>query len=55
MRAGVFDRPDKATFAKMIDRFVEEGFSYFNTGWFYHDGKSEAALKECLVDRYPRA
>ena len=25
VRAGVFDRPDKATFAKMIDRFVEEG------------------------------
>lgn len=55
VRDGVFDRPDKATFAKMIDRLVEEGFSCFDTGWFYHDGKSEAALKECLVDRYPRA
>lgn len=51
---GAFDRPDKATFSKMIDRFVEKGFSYFDTGWFYHEGKSEAALKECLVDRYPR-
>lgn len=37
---------------KMVDRFLEAGFTYFDTAWAYPG--SEKALKEALVDRYPR-
>ena len=37
---------------QMVDMFMEAGFTYFDTAWAY-DG-SEAAIKEALVDRYPR-
>ena len=45
---------DKEQFCTMIDRFLEAGFNYFDTAHGYLGGKSETALKECLVDRYPR-
>ena len=45
---------DYAEFNKMIDTFIQYGFNYFDTAHGYHDGKSEIALKECLVKRYPR-
>ncbi len=45
---------DKKAFCEMIDAFLEKGFSYFDTAWFYHESKSEIAVGECLVDRYPR-
>lgn len=38
----------------MVDRFLEAGFSYFDTAHGYIGEKSEPALKACLVDRYPR-
>lgn len=37
---------------KMVDRFMEEGFTYFDTAWAY-DG-SEDAIRQALVERYPR-
>ncbi len=36
----------------MVDRFMEAGFTYFDTAYVYTG--SEAATKEILVDRYPR-
>ena len=39
---------------KMVDIYMENGFCYFDTAWGYMGGKSEMALKETLVDRYPR-
>lgn len=39
---------------KMVDLFLEKGFTYFDTAFGYLDGKSEAAAKAVLVDRYPR-
>ena len=39
---------------KMVDKFISEGFCYFDTAYGYNDGASEAAAKEALVDRYPR-
>ncbi|MBQ7873928.1 MAG: aldo/keto reductase [Oscillospiraceae bacterium] len=39
---------------KMVDRFMEEGFTYFDTAHPYIGGKSELAIRECLVERYPR-
>ena len=41
-------------FSKMIDRFMEEGFNYFDTAHGYISGKSETAIRECLAKRYPR-
>ena len=39
---------------RMIDRYMDAGFNYFDTAYVYHSGKSESAVKECLVKRYPR-
>ena len=36
----------------MVDRFLEAGFTYFDTAWAY--GGSEEAMKEALIKRYPR-
>lgn len=45
---------DTEQFKRMIDRFLEEGFTYFDTAHGYLDGKSETAIRECLAARYPR-
>ncbi|MDE6791323.1 MAG: aldo/keto reductase [Clostridia bacterium] len=45
---------DYAQFNKMIDTFMENGFNYFDTAHGYLQGKSETALRDCLVARYPR-
>lgn len=39
---------------KMVDTFLENGFNYFDTAHGYIRGKSEKAIKKCLVERYPR-
>ncbi len=46
---------DYEQFNRMIDKFFEAGFNYFDTAHGYVGGKSEIALRECLVKRYPRA
>ncbi len=38
----------------MVDFFMEQGFTYFDTAWMYCGFQSENAAKEALVDRYPR-
>lgn len=48
------DQVDETEFCKMIDRFIESGFNYFDTAHGYLDGKSELALRSCLTSRYPR-
>ena len=48
------DEVDYEETKKMIDTFIESGFNYFDTAHGYLDGKSEIALAECLVKRYPR-
>ena len=45
---------DRARFAWMVDLYMAAGFSYFDTARVYLDGESETALRECLVERYPR-
>jgi len=37
---------------QMVDLFLQAGFTYFDTAWGYEG--SEAAIKQALVDRYPR-
>ena len=38
----------------MVDKFIEKGFTYFDTAWMYMGFASENTAKEALVDRYPR-
>ncbi|RNL20719.1 Fe-S oxidoreductase [Slackia faecicanis] len=38
----------------MVDEFMNAGFTYFDTAYGYHNGRSECELKAALVDRYPR-
>lgn len=45
---------DYTEFNKMIDAYLESGFNYFDTAHGYLQGKSEIALHDCLVARYPR-
>ncbi len=37
---------------KMVDMFMEAGFTYFDTAWAYNG--SEDAIRQALVERYPR-
>ena len=46
--------PDRETFSKMVDLFIDSGFNYFDTAHGYHGGQSEIALHDCLTARYPR-
>ena len=39
---------------KMVDTFLEGGFTYFDTAWMYCAFQSERAAKEALVQRHPR-
>lgn len=39
---------------QMVDTFIENGFTYFDTAWMYCHFQSEEAARECLVKRYPR-
>lgn len=45
---------DYAEFNKMVDEFISNGFNYFDTAHGYLETKSEIAVRECLVKRYPR-
>ncbi len=59
MRLPVTDEEDVTSFdypqiEKMVDTFIENGFTYFDTAYMYHDFQSERAAKEVLVKRYPR-
>ena len=48
---GVIDMPHVCS---MVDAYMEKGFNYFDTAYVYHGGKSETAIREALVERYPR-
>ncbi len=48
------DKADIEQVKKMVDRFLEEGFTYFDTAHPYLKGASELAIREALVERYPR-
>lgn len=45
---------DIPQFCQMVDRFLEAGFTYFDTAHGYHGGKSETSIKEALTSRHPR-
>jgi predicted aldo/keto reductase-like oxidoreductase len=40
---------------ELVDYYIEKGGSYFDTGFNYHNGKSEEAIRKCVIERYPRS
>lgn len=59
MRMPVLDKTDAASVdveqvKKMVDLFLEKGFTYFDTAWMYNGFASEGVAKKALVDRHPR-
>ena len=48
------EQVDIPRFTQMVDRFLEEGFTYFDTAHGYLGGKSELAIREALAARHPR-
>lgn len=45
---------DIELFKKMVDKYMESGFNYFDTAFGYHEGVSEVAVRKAVVERYPR-
>ncbi len=59
MRLPLLDTADTAkidheTLNGMVDAFLKDGFTYFDTAAPYHNTCSETAFRECVAKRYPR-
>lgn len=59
MRLPAVDEADKSKVdvervCHLADRFLAEGFTYFDTAACYHSGNSELAFREAVAKRYPR-
>lgn len=59
MRLPLIDKDDQGSidmvkFTSMIDEYMKNGFTYFDTAYPYHNGNSEIAFREAVVKRYPR-
>ena len=59
MRLPLLDPKDESSvdiehMKKMVDAYMEAGFTYFDTAIMYCSGRSESAVKEALTSRYPR-
>ena len=57
MRLPVLSGPtdfDYAQLNRMVDAFLDAGYTYFDTSFVYHNGKSEEATRKALVERHPR-
>ena len=39
---------------KMVDLYIERGFTYFDTAYGYHGGNSEVAIRKAVAERFPR-
>lgn len=48
------DQIDLDALKEMVDAFLDQGFTYFDTAWFYHQEQSEVAIGQALVARHPR-
>lgn len=59
MRLPLTDKDDPKSIdleltCKMVDAFLDQGFTYFDTAWMYCGFESENAVKKALIDRHPR-
>ena len=51
MKKGQFDQ---SAIQDLVDCYMENGGTYFDTCYTYLNGQSEAAIRECVVKRKPR-
>lgn len=51
---GNTDEIDYDKVNELVDFYIENGGNYFDTGYNYHNGKSEVAIRKCIIERYPR-
>ena len=51
LESGEIDVPQVCA---MVDKFIEAGGTYFDTAYVYGNGASENAIRQALVERYPR-
>lgn len=57
MRLPTFSEPtdfDYQQIFQMVDEFLAQGYTYFDTSFVYHNGKSEEAVRKAVVERHPR-
>lgn len=59
MRLPLLDSSDQTSFdreqiCRMVDSFLEQGFTYFDTAYMYHNFYSEKVLREVLIERHLR-
>lgn len=59
MRLPLIDENDEASVDfnqvnDMVDLFMENGFTFFDTAYPYHMGNCEVAFRKAVVERYPR-
>lgn len=59
MRLPLTDPDDAASIdleqtCHMVDEFLAQGFTYFDTAWMYCGFESENAARKALVERHPR-
>jgi predicted aldo/keto reductase-like oxidoreductase len=45
---------DWAQVNRMADRFIDTGFTYFDTAYIYHEGESETVARRAIVERHRR-
>ncbi len=45
---------DLTQVCQMVDSFMEQGFTYFDTAYMYHNYASEKVVKKVLAERHPR-
>ncbi len=45
---------DLDQFCRMVDLFLERGFTYFDTAYMYHQNTSEVFVRKALTERHPR-
>ena len=51
---GDISKVDHKRVTGLVDRFMNDGFNYFDTAASYHNEKSEEAFRLCVAERYPR-
>lgn len=49
-----FTKVDMAQVERMVDTFLERGFTYFDTAYMYHEFQSEKIVRKALVERHDR-
>lgn len=45
---------DVGEVCRMADKFIENGFTYFDTAYMYHGGESERVFRRAVAERYER-